>query len=154
MQAEPDTGDLLGTARAIIERGGDLVPVLLYSSETETVAGMLGGDTSLEDMVGAAASQLRKDLGPPLWLAVVADSYFRAGPPDEAPPTRSLSEEFADGAPNVAEQIVLLLARPGQPLSGLRQVYRRSAQDGYEWEEPEPFEDASGLSTIMELAVI
>jgi hypothetical protein len=135
---EPTALDLLQPARVTRERVHVFQPMVLYCPRRGKayMASMDAGE-SLEVMLSALLAEMRASLGPAMWIAVTTDAYAKRAETPEDIPTQRLGEAFADGDPEVIEQMIVVLRHRYKPTEMAAQTYRYTPVDGYEWDEPE-----------------
>lgn len=156
---EPDAISLLAPARATREALGvnaDFAPMVLFAPRRgQAMMAVLDGEGRLHEMVADTLVQMRARLGPPLWIAVTTDAYVKptADPEGYAPGT--LAEAFANGDPEVHEQMVVILRKRGEPLEVASQPYRWSVVDQWEWSDAELVEGYTGpVTEVLDLYIV
>lgn len=136
----PNPYALFAPARAAREHTDVFLPIVVWQQvEEESPLLLLCGPVlgTMGEDIAFAFAEIMSRYGRPVWFAVIADAYARTAYTEGAP--LSLSEAFGDGDPSVVEQLVLVCAsREGVRM--LRQVYRYTPVDGWEWDEPVEFE--------------
>ena len=132
--------ELLLVARMLREDNDIFAPMIIWqpvAGGERVVAHLtsITGDTKQD--LDEAFKQLRDVTGAPEWFAVTLDSYARDGDPDELEAS-SLEEAFLQGDMKVVEQMVTIFMTPGTgELVMIRQIYRNTPVDGWEWNEPQ-----------------
>lgn len=147
---EPDRDALLGMARNLREGNETFVPMIAWQPRSgPVVMACVSGDGTIDEVMGQALPKLREDFGDPEWFAVAADTYGRNSDADDQVPPGSLGEAFQNGDPLVTEQVVLLVAE-ATGITGVRQTYRYTPVEGWEWDDPLPFNDTTtSLEEVM-----
>jgi len=152
---EPSAIALLAPARSTREKvaadGGDFAPMVLFQPRRgQGYVAVLDGGEAIENMLGATLMEMRRELGPPMWIAVTTDAYVREMKSPDDIPTRRLAEAFADGDPSIIEQMVVVLKHRHKGLEVAVQTYRHTPADGWEWDEPEVIDEAhSNIGAVL-----
>lgn len=133
--------ELLSQIREMRETQDIFRPVVIWQPILGgTVIATLEGETGdVQADLGEAFDRVRNIAGPPEWFAVALDSYSRDNDPNGVP--ESLEEAFLNGDMSVVEQIVLIVQQAGDDLAMIRQIYRFTPADGWEWEKPQIITD-------------
>lgn len=152
MTLDDPVDELLLVARKMREATDDVfIPAITWQPEAgnPVVAHLteLTGDTKKD--LDTAFHALRDLTGPPLWFAVTLDCFARDGEPDEDEvEAASLEEAFLGGDMRVVEQMVTILMTPANgELIMIRQIYRHTPVDGWEWEPPQIVESPTDSVT-------
>jgi len=140
--------DLLKVVRLLREDQDVFAPMITWQPKAgePIVAHLtsLTGDTKTD--LDQAFQQLRDMTGAPEWFAVTLDSYARDGAPEDLEGT--LEEAFLAGDMQVIEQMVTIFMTPGTgELVMVRQVYRNTPVDGWEWDSPQIVESPGDAVT-------
>lgn len=148
---DPDAISLLAPARTTREAIGadaEFAPMVLFAPRRgQAMMAVLDGEGRLHDLVADVLADMRARLGPPLWIAVTTDAYVKPMSAPETYEPGKLAEAFANGDPEVTEQMVVILRRRGEPLEVASQPYRFSMVDGWEWDQAELVDGYSGPVT-------
>ena len=141
--------ELLMVARMLREGQDVFAPMITWqpAAGEPLVAHLtsLTGDTKAD--LDQAFGQLRDMTGAPEWFAVTLDSYARDGSPDDFE-AASLEEAFLAGDMKVIEQVVTIFMTPDTgELIMIRQIYRHTPVDGWEWETPQIVESSGDAVT-------
>lgn len=148
---DPTALALLHPARVTREAVDEFQPMVLYCPRRGKayMASMDAGE-SIESMLSKLLAEMRAQLGPAVWIAVTTDAYSKKVRAPEDVPTRRLGEAFAEGDPDVIEQMVVVLRHRYKPTEMAAQTYRYTPVDGYEWDEPEVVtEHASAMIDVL-----
>lgn len=143
---------LLSIARHLRETLDPLPPIAMWHPIGGEGGGMAWLDVDDDDLA-AAADELRSQIGPVVWFAVVFDTYARDGDPTTDQGLLGigvLDAAFRDGDPSVMEQIVLVMWTGEDPQPEMAwQVYRWTPVDGWEWDQPRLVADPSEVASSV-----
>ena len=145
---EPTAISLLGPARATREAVAEFSPMVLYSPRKgQPMMAILEGSDALHEQLSGLLVQMRATLGPATWIAVTTDNFAKPTvTPEEAEATErgQLARAFADGDPQIIEQMMVILMHRIKPIEVAVQSYRYLPSEGYEWDDPERIDGAEG----------
>lgn len=137
--------NLLAFAREMRERTDPFPPMVTWQPVEANGGGPFlividgsTGDTATD--LGEAFAHMRDLAGPPEWVAVTLDSYAREHDPSTDPST--LAAAFKGGDMSVMEQMVVIVKHVGDDIRMIRQVYRHTPVDGWEWDREEYLDDS------------
>lgn len=144
-EEESETGPVdtaLSMVRELRESVDIFTPTIFWqpASTVMAVADIPSPTDDFSQNLNIAFEGLRKYVGVPVWFAVVLDAYARDGesPEEEKPAPGELEAAFNNGAPDVVEQMVSIFFTPeDRDLVMIRQIYRHTPVDGWEWNAPE-----------------
>lgn len=129
-------------------QGHGFAPMVLVAPRVgEPQLAILDGDGRLHDLLSTTLAEMRRRLGPLQWCALTTDAYVRPTPEPDTVEHGQLARAFADGDPEVTEQMVVILKRRGEPVEIASQVYRWIPSEGFEWDEPEAIDEYAGPVT-------
>lgn len=141
--------DLLKVVRLLREDQDVFTPMVTWHPEdgAPIVAHLTESTGDTKTDLDTAFQQLRDLTGPPEWFAVTLDSYSRDGTAEEMEDI-SLEEAFLQGDMRVIEQMVTIFMTPSEgELVMIRQVYRHTPVDGWEWDSPQLVESPGDAIT-------
>lgn len=107
--------------------------------------------------LGSVFQQLRETYGDPVWFAIHLDAYAREtpdpAPPEGRPAVGTLESAFKLGDMSIVEQLVTIHIDPAErELTMIRQVYRYTPVDGWEWNSPQRMEaEGDAVCTAVRL---
>lgn len=127
---------LFTAAKATREGTVTFVPLLMWMSRDGTggLTALTHDDGGLPIAVDAGLDMVEEHYGQPAWFAVCVDAYGRVTDPREDVSAEELSDRFVMGDPVVVEQLMLFIAFEGM-VRVWRRVYRKTATDGWEWDD-------------------